>query len=97
MSACTKDGADYATVVGDGVTLYEASCKKADDSLLTMAQPTVATCDKWKTDNSKAADYVATAADKIDANWVEACYKAGALNLTVLGAAAVAAIAALAF
>ena len=31
------------------------------------------------------------------ASWVGACYKAGALNLTVLGATVVAAIATLAF
>ena len=97
LKTCTKTGGDFTTVVGDDVALYTTACKKADDTLMTMAQPTATTCDAWRTANSKAADYVATDTDKTNVTWIEACYKAGALNLTVLGAAAVAAIAALAF
>ena len=51
-------------------------------------------CDAWL--DAKGADYVVTDADKLTLSWAQACYM-GAVNLTAFGAAAVAAIATLAF
>ena len=99
LETCTNSsGAKFDTVAKAGVSEYDQSCKEAAGTYLTWAQPTAATCKKWT--DAKATDgkeYVATAADKETDEWIEACYKAGALNLTAFGAAAVAAIAALAF
>ena len=98
VSECTPsfetDNA-YSSVVGPDVAPYVTACETSNGDLLVWNRPTDAGCEAWY--KAMGDDYSLTPEDMASASWVEACYKAGALNLTVLGATAVAAIATLAF
>ena|ERR1719203_131638 len=101
VDKCTKkDSAGtavaYTTVVGTGVAAYEAACVDGATTY-SWAKPSADLCDTYtKAAKLLNSDYKVDATEKKNVLWISACY-GGAVNLTVLGAAAVAAIAALAF